>query len=292
MTQTQNQPTFARQRFLLEFVRQFNDGVAESDLQILAFLYLTRDNFRSYAFIPRFYAPYSFQLANDLEILRAKGFLSIDSVSGERRVQATGGPSRERLFEIDAERGQDLIRKACRRQAWSALNRDFVADLARGAKFDKIRRVKRELGKTEQVLFTIGYEGKSVDEFINALILNDVRLLIDVRRNPRSRKFGFSRDKIRIFIETVGIGYAHLPELGVESDKRRSLKTPEDRQALLSDYKNSLQNNDESLKNIYELLKDNGRVALACYELNPEMCHRSVIHDSLVCARNIKSQDL
>ena len=47
-----------------------------------------------------------------------------------------------------------------------------------------------------------------------------IGLLCDVRKNPLSRKFGFSKKKLKHITETVGIKYVHIPELGIESDKR------------------------------------------------------------------------
>ena len=64
-----------------------------------------------------------------------------------------------------------------------------------------------------------------IEAFINNLIQNDIRLLCDVRKNPLSRKFGFSKGKLSHILDTIGIKYVHIPDLGIESDKRRSLDT-------------------------------------------------------------------
>ena len=41
--------------------------------------------------------------------------------------------------------------------------------------------------------FTIGYEGRAIDEYMNLLLENHVKVLCDVRKNPISRKRGFSK---------------------------------------------------------------------------------------------------
>jgi len=46
---------------------------------------------------------------------------------------------------------------------------------------------------TETVLFTIGYEKISFEEYLNRLLNNDVKVLVDVRNNPLSMKYGFSK---------------------------------------------------------------------------------------------------
>jgi len=52
-------------------------------------------------------------------------------------------------------------------------------------------------------LFTIGYEGISLEEYFNRLIKNDVKVLVDVRNNPLSMKFGFSKTQLKRFCEKL-----------------------------------------------------------------------------------------
>ena len=64
------------------------------------------------------------------------------------------------------------------------------------------------------MLFTIGYEGKSIDEFKQVLLDNDIGLLLDVRESGRSRKPYFSNGKLREQVTSAGLGYAHMRALG------------------------------------------------------------------------------
>jgi uncharacterized protein (DUF488 family) len=141
-------------------------------------------------------------------------------------------------------------------------------------------------------LFTIGYEGISIEAFINTLIHNDIRLLCDVRKNPLSRKFGFSKGKLEHITGRVGIKYVHIPELGIESDKRTSLETIEDYKRLFSDYAEMLPNLTPLIERVYALLHSEVRIALMCYEKKPEMCHRHVIKDYIANTHTIRSVDL
>lgn len=61
-------------------------------------------------------------------------------------------------------------------------------------------------------------------------------MLCDVRRNPWSRKYGFSKSTLSNACEGVGIRYEHLPELGIVSDARRNLETQADYDALFAHY--------------------------------------------------------
>jgi hypothetical protein len=75
---------------------------------------------------------------------------------------------------------------------------------------------------TTGALFTIGYEGRTQDEYLGLLTGAGVTLLADVRRNPISRKKGFSRKALAEGCAAVGVRYEHLPELGIASEKRKN----------------------------------------------------------------------
>ena len=59
-------------------------------------------------------------------------------------------------------------------------------------------------------IFTIGYEGTTVPEFIAALQKAGVERVIDVRALPLSRRPGFSKSALRSALEESGIEYLHL----------------------------------------------------------------------------------
>ena len=61
-------------------------------------------------------------------------------------------------------------------------------------------------------------------------------LLCDVRRNPLSRKYGFSKSTLSKACGNVGIRYEHLPELGIASEQRQELTTQADYDALFEVY--------------------------------------------------------
>ena len=152
--------------------------------------------------------------------------------------------------------------------------------------------INQQLSKHAQVLFSIGYEGKSIDTFINILLKNDIKLLCDVRWNPFSRKFGFSKKQLQHILGNMGIDYIHIPTLGIESAERQSLETLDDYNALFERYKNSLPSKTKELHQVYSMLQSNGRIALMCYEQDPNYCHRTIIKDYLVSNYHLESEDL
>src|SRR3990172_4517804 len=83
---------------------------------------------------------------------------------------------------------------------------------------------------------TIGYEGRTFEGYLNILIRHGVTLLCDVRRNPLSRKYGFSKSTLARGCAGLGIRYEHLPELGIAAENRRRLTAPADYDALFAVY--------------------------------------------------------
>jgi uncharacterized protein (DUF488 family) len=137
--------------------------------------------------------------------------------------------------------------------------------------------------EAEKDFCTIGYEGITFENYINKLITNDIQILCDVRKNPYSMKFGFSKNMLKYALEQVGIKYIHLPELGIESEDRQVLNTLEDYKTLFKEYETTTIQTDEAqqaLKYIYDISKQEN-IALTCFEKDIEYCHRGVIAKEL-----------
>ncbi len=292
MSKNNNQPTYKRQRFLLAFLRQMQDDVTSTDLQKLVFLHTIKEESEFYKFIPYKYGPYSFQLAKDVDILHRDGYVSIKSNPESTRIKAVGEYLQKDSFQIASERGNNLIRKAYREYPYYAINSEITGRLFNGEELKRFNNGRQAYVQTEQVLFTIGYEGKNIEEFINILIQNDIRLLCDVRKNPLSRKFGFSKSKLKHITGTVGIKYVHIPDLGIESNKRKSLEAIQDYKCLFSYYTKKLPNLTPSLEQVFSLLRSKVRIVLMCYEKEPEMCHRHVIRNYITNTHTVRSVDL
>src|SRR3954451_21230653 len=73
-------------------------------------------------------------------------------------------------------------------------------------------------------IFTIGYEGATMDEFIGALQRAGVERLIDVRALPLSRRPGFSKTALKGALEEAGIDYVHLKSLGTPAEGRAAAR--------------------------------------------------------------------
>jgi uncharacterized protein (DUF488 family) len=131
-------------------------------------------------------------------------------------------------------------------------------------------------------LLTIGYEGRTLDEFLARLRDAGCTVLGDVRRNAFSRKPGFSKRPLAEGCAGAGIRYEHLPELGIASADRQRVETAADVAALFDRYRQEmLPGQGAALARIAGWLRDGEVVALTCFERDPLQCHRHVVAGAL-----------
>lgn len=128
---------------------------------------------------------------------------------------------------------------------------------------------------------TVGYEGRSAEELVDALLLEAVDVVADVRLTPLSRKPGLSKRRLAAALASVGIDYVHLPALGNPKDNRDAYRAGDeasrDRFASLLDEDDAR----SALQRLNDLLPHN-RVALLCFERDPATCHRELVGAELV----------
>lgn len=136
----------------------------------------------------------------------------------------------------------------------------------------------------EIVLFTLGYEGLRLEDWLARLRAHSVAAVCDVRRNPVSRKPGFSRRKLEDALSRAGIQYLGFPELGIASAERAAADTREKRQALFRRYRRGLARHAGELERLARAAEEHRRIALACFEARPEDCHRRCLSDRLAAA--------
>ncbi|MFA7559854.1 MAG: DUF488 domain-containing protein [Sphaerochaeta sp.] len=261
-------------------------------MQKLVFLHEIESSNAFYEFVPYKFGSYSFQLREDLEILQRDHFIFMTSVGDALKVQAVNPVPDRSDYNLPKERGNALIKKVYRAYPYYTINSEILDRIFSGEELKAFKSNRSKYRKGGATLFTIGYEGRSIESFINALLKEDVRLLCDIRKNPLSRKFGFSKGRLSQICKAVGISYVHIPSLGIESEKRSSLESVEDYKTLFAEYENSLTQKFEYLNEAYTLFKVNKRIALMCYEKEPSMCHRHVVSDYLVDTYQVKSVDL
>jgi uncharacterized protein (DUF488 family) len=130
-------------------------------------------------------------------------------------------------------------------------------------------------------IFTIGYEGTTVPEFIAALMAAGVDRVIDVRALPLSRRPGFSKSPLRAALEQAGIEYVHLKALGTPAEGRAAARAGRHKD-LERIYAGQLELAEAIAQSAQMLdLAAEKPSALLCMERDPAHCHRSLLLDAV-----------
>lgn len=285
---------YYREKIILSLLEEFDNTLGKTQLQKYLFLFTRMQQEPSYDFIPYNYGCFSFQANKDLEHLQKDKLISLDeewilSPSKKPYKDMLTNEDRQTLFKIRKNYKQlsthDLVRQVYLNYPYYTLKstiKDEVLSNEEQQSINKFIDENYSLNDTDSVLFTIGYEGISFETYINKLIQNNIKVLIDVRKNPFSHKYGFSKGTLAPVVNKLGIKYLHIPELGIVTEKRKKLETLEDYQILFDEYETTLPNKEAYLNIIIEYMSKYGRVALTCFEKNVEMCHRTRIKNYIV----------
>jgi uncharacterized protein (DUF488 family) len=281
---------FERQRVLLTLLDALGGQVAPTDFQKLLFLYTRQEESPSYEFVPYKFGCFSFSSYADKRRLIEKGLLEDDGEQWKLttlgrttiRMKSVNPLAAARFHQQHADlRGNDLVATVYRQYPYYATRSEIVGKVLKKAE-DREIVAKERPAKASAGLLTIGYEGKCLETYLNQLLRAGVTILCDVRRNPLSRKYGFSKTTLRGACESLGIRYEHLPQLGIPSEERRELKTQADYDALFKDYeRDSLPLQTEALATIRSWIQSGEAVALTCFELHPHQCHRHCVAEAL-----------
>lgn len=130
-------------------------------------------------------------------------------------------------------------------------------------------------------VFTIGYEGRDIDRFINRLKSHGIKQIIDVREIPLSRKKGFSKNALRERLADEGIRYIHMPELGSPSDIRHQYKNGGSERQFFYDYEKYVDDYRKSEIKLMDSYASAVPSALMCFELSYVHCHRKILAEKL-----------
>lgn len=276
-----------RQKTLIGLIRVYGGRLSKVDFQKYLFLFTQEfEQEPSFEFVPYRFGCFSFQSGADKRRLVEVGALHASEDWHLRdnfiwRDTPDAENTYRRFHERYASlRGVELVRDIYRRYPYYAIN-SVIAHRLMDAK-EKAVISERRPSMTDPCLFTIGYEGASFEGYLNRLISNNVKVLVDVRRNALSRKYGFSKKTLSETVQKLGIEYVHIPELGIASDKRRELKTQSDYDRLLDTYENvELSQNQAALDQLFGLFVERKRIAITCFEAQSCMCHRGRVAKAL-----------
>ncbi|MGQ9873913.1 MAG: DUF488 domain-containing protein [Chloroflexus sp.] len=279
-----------RQKVLLALIDVFGGAIDRLYLQKMLFLLSLRQKKPVYEFVPYHYGSFSFTAQWDINALSRKGFLAGDKYT------VTLVQSDQQLLHRVTDRDMRSLHELCRQYRYTSRT-DLLRELyeqypyyaQRSKLFDEVlddeakQRIKQcQNEESGIVLFTIGYEGRSLENYLNMLIRNGIKILVDVRNNPMSMKPGFSKSQLQTYCESLGIGYIHIPEVGIVSELRKNLKSQEDYEELFAAYRREILPTTVSFQQrILNILLRYHRIALTCFEAESQRCHRSHLADAI-----------
>ncbi len=281
---------FGRQKLLLALVQLFGGRLSNLDLQKYLFLFTEKyQDAPSYEFIPYRFGCFSYQSYADRRKLIELGSLKTNDKAWELNseidyLSLLSKNERQKLYLFKKEyshlKGEKLIKKVYQQYPYYAINSEIAARIMTETEMEAIEHCRPK--QSDYAFFTIGYEGQSFENYLNRLIQNKVRILCDVRKNPISRKYGFSKSTLSDALKNIEIVYLHIPELGIDSGKRKSLNTKEDYELLFDEYEShTLKKNKAALEYLYSIFKKYQRVAITCFEADHCMCHRGRVARAL-----------
>jgi len=280
---------FYRRKIILALMQFFAGELEKIRLQKLLFLFAQKQENKAYDFVPYRFGCYSYSANADLSAMARKGILSetqshFISLDKTDYLKSLKGTDLKNLVEIKKKYGamsaNALMKHTYINFPYWATKSEKAEDILTKIEFEKVKKSIPVSNKT--ILFTIGYEGISLEEYLNRLLKNDVKILVDVRNNPLSMKYGFSKSLLKRYCENMGIKYMHFPEVGIQSEQRQELKTQNDYDKLFAVYqKNNLPKTVSSQTAILELLNQHKRIALTCFEANICQCHRKYLAEAI-----------
>lgn len=280
---------FYRRKIILALIQILGGELEKLRIQKLLFLYSQKKKNPEYEFVPYKFGCYSFSVKADLNTMVKNGSLLENENyfiknNADDFVKTLKIEDKTILHDVVQLYGNmssnSLIRHTYINFPYYAINSTIAKTVLTGEHFTKVLNLKKE--KTETILFTIGYEGVSLEKYLNKLVANNIKLLVDVRRNSLSMKFGFSKSLLKKYCESLGIEYTHIPEVGINSEQRQELNTQQDYDALFDIYKKTtLKETKAYQEKIIELLVKHKRIALTCFEADICQCHRKPLAEAI-----------
>lgn len=131
------------------------------------------------------------------------------------------------------------------------------------------------------VICTIGFAGKTAQEFFRLLQEAAVTKLIDVRENRGGQLSGFAKyPDIAFFLDRLAdISYQHEPNFAPSVEIRKAYRQSKDWPAYEAAFLKLMRQRE--VPELYEASRFEGVVALLCSEPTAEKCHRRLVADLL-----------
>ena len=184
-----------RKKIVLAILEKMGGYVSAICMQKYLFIYTRIGGERLYDFVPYKYGCFSFQANQDLVSLSKNGYITTDQNEGIERgyrlnytlntmgiLDMFDAEIINKLYNDFGQMSQDeLVAYTYRKWPYTAINSVIKEKLLNEEELAKVKVQKDRYVRTEPMLFTIGYEGFTLESYLRQLISNDVHVLCDVR---------------------------------------------------------------------------------------------------------------
>ena len=270
---------------LLALLEAFGGSVGAIDFMKYLFLLSQEQKIASYHFVPYKFGCFSYQAYADKRSLVRKGLLEDTETwnltsAGHGMLMNIEKTNISAIISVKKEfsnySGNDLVRYVYGRFPFYALNSEIAQDILSESECEMIKLTRPIFDNS--AVQSIGYEGLSLDEYLVRLFKAGTDILVDVRKNAFSMKYGFSKKTLKSATEALGMEYIHVSALGIEADKRKKLVSQRDYDDLFEDYKRDvLKFREQELDFLAKKVNNGTRIAVTCYEANQAQCHRTIV---------------
>jgi uncharacterized protein (DUF488 family) len=133
-------------------------------------------------------------------------------------------------------------------------------------------------------IWTIGHSTRTIDYFISLLEENGIKLVVDVRSLPGSKRYPqFNKEALSASLNKVGIRYEHCPELGGRRKPRPNSCNIAWRNPSFRGYADYMETEEfrKGADRLVDLANDAGRTVIMCAEAVWWRCHRALVSDYL-----------
>lgn len=133
-------------------------------------------------------------------------------------------------------------------------------------------------------IWTIGHSTRNIDDLTSALEANGIKLLVDVRLLPGSKRYPqYNKEALARSLHEHGIAYEHFPELGGRRKPRGDSRNTAWRNESFRGYADYMETDQfgKGMERLVDLANKMGPTAIMCAEALWWRCHRALISDFL-----------
>ena len=283
-----------RRKVFLTLVSKSKEPLSLIKLHKLMFLFVETSKKDLYSFIPNNFGCYSLALHDDqialinTQLLREekgdspfRSYLSIDTGFCDITTMVLKEDDSEildsvlRMHQMKTE--HDLIDLTYRMEPYYGIRSRIIERFADDTTLLlRVDHIKTKISHAARGVYTIGYEGFSIDGFMQKLISNNIKTLVDVRKIAFSMRREFCKTNLQEALHEAGIKYIRMAEVGIPSKNRKELLPLGKKDELFVWYKDTILPQCAFQASSIADLVSKENIVLMCYEKDSKDCHRSL----------------